>query len=183
MHVLCCITTRSGWLAVCRYLDGSTVEAAAQLAGALDVFRSALKLDPRVESRAQLGIGVALELTNDLDGAVDAYSRVVELNPRDADGWVRLCVWCRAGYVESFLSLTLWVLHGQRIQTHLSLLTPFPSFIFPSPPFPLALAGTSGWACCLTSWASVRRRTKPTRWPSSCDPPAPISPSVLPRAW
>jgi hypothetical protein len=36
--------------------------------------------------RQQLGIGIALELTNDLDGAVDAYSRVVELNPKDADG-------------------------------------------------------------------------------------------------
>jgi tetratricopeptide (TPR) repeat protein len=52
----------------------------------LEVFRSALKLDPRVESRAQLGIGLCLELTHDLDGAVDAYSRVVELNPRDPDG-------------------------------------------------------------------------------------------------
>jgi len=67
------------------FVDGSP-EAATQVAGALDVFRSALRLDPRLESRAQLGIGIALELTNDLDGAVDAYSRVVELNPKDADG-------------------------------------------------------------------------------------------------
>jgi len=62
------------------------------LSGALEVFRSALKLDPRVESRAQLGIGICLELGNDLDGAVDAYSRAVDLNPRDADAYERLGV-------------------------------------------------------------------------------------------
>ena len=81
----------AGTTVLTSYADGAK-ESSSQLAGALEVFRSALKLDPRLEARAQLGIGLVLELTNDLDGAVDAYSRAVELNPRDADGFERLGV-------------------------------------------------------------------------------------------
>jgi tetratricopeptide (TPR) repeat protein len=82
-----------GTSVITAYLDvGGNAEATSQISGALEVFRQALKLDPRVESRAQLGIGLCLELSNDLDGAVDAYSRCVELNPRDPDGYERLGV-------------------------------------------------------------------------------------------
>ena len=82
-------------------LEGTTVirgfqdgygGVATHIAGALDTFRKAIKLDPRIEARAHIGIGLCLELTNECSGAITSYRRCVELNPRDADGHERLGV-------------------------------------------------------------------------------------------
>jgi serine/threonine-protein kinase len=63
---------------------------AGQLDVALKSCRKAMALDPSLEGRAQLEIGNVLHRKRDCRGAVAAYRRCLQLDPKDAMAWDNL---------------------------------------------------------------------------------------------